>query len=140
MVLPRIIVVGVLSAIAMAASGCSGDSDAEAESPPAATSEQVETQPPARPTVDISKFRAAFRETFGTPPNERQWYGLITGMKMAGVWLDIKTKLAPGSAHDNEGAICGAAAKLAIDLGLLGNGITGVRVIGSDGVELGGCA
>ena len=46
-VVPRIIVVAGLSAIAIAASGCSGDSDAEAESPPAATSEQVETQPPA---------------------------------------------------------------------------------------------
>jgi hypothetical protein len=124
----------------MAASGCSGDSDAEAESPLATTTVQVETQPPAQPTVGIAKFRAAFKETFGTPPNERPWYGLITGMKMAGVWLDITTKLAPGSAHDNESAICGAAAKLAIDLGVLGNGIRGVRVIGSDGVELGGCA
>jgi len=53
------------------------------ESPPATTTEQVETQPPAQPTVDISTFRAAFEETFGTPPDERPWYGLITGMKMA---------------------------------------------------------
>src|SRR5262245_44927945 len=52
--LPRIIFVAVLSAIAMAASGC-GDSDAEAESPPATTTEQVETQPPAEPTFDIAK-------------------------------------------------------------------------------------
>ena len=33
--------------------------------------------------VDIAKFRAAFREAFGTPPDERPWYPLITGMKMA---------------------------------------------------------
>src|SRR6188768_3563329 len=83
LVVPRIIVVAGLSAIAIAASGCSGDSDAEAESPSAATTEQVETQPPAQPRVDIAKFRAAFKETFGTPPDERPWYGLITGMKMA---------------------------------------------------------
>ena len=83
LVLPRIIVVAGLSAIAIAASGCLGDSDAEAESPPATTTEQVETQPPAQPTVDISKFRAAFKETFGTPPDKRPWYGLITAMKLA---------------------------------------------------------
>lgn len=39
----RAIVVAGLSAIAIAASGCSRDSDAEAESPPATTTEQVET-------------------------------------------------------------------------------------------------
>ena len=143
--LPRIIVVAVLSAIAIAASGCSGDSDAGAESPPATTTERVETQPPAWPTGDISKFRAAFKETFGTPPDERPWYGLITGMKMAPREivtatssyrvLEITTKLeSPSDTVVSE--ICEAV--FAVD-SETGNGIEAVRVIDSDGQE-GGCA
>ena len=141
---PRIIVVAGLSAIAIAASGCSGDSDAEAESPPATTTEQVETQPPAQPTVDISTFRAAFEETFGAP-GERPWYGLITGMKMAPREivtatssyrvLEITTKLeSPSDTVVSE--ICEAVFALDSETR---NGIEAVRVIGSDGEE-GGCA
>ena len=134
----RIIVVSGLSAIAMAASGCLGDSEAEAESPPAMTTAQVETKPPAQSAVDIAKFRAAFKEAFG----ERPWYGQITGMKMAGRTLEIATKLDPGSTHeDSDGpAICQAGANLAIDFGELGDGIEWVTVLGSDGVGLGSCA
>jgi hypothetical protein len=145
LVLPRIIVVAGLSAIAIAASGCSGDSDAEAESSPATTTEQVATQPPAQPTVDISKFRAAFKETFGTPPDERPWYGLITGMKMAPREivtatssyrvLEITTKLeSPSDTVVSE--ICEAVFALDSEMR---NGIEAVRVIDSDGEE-GGCA
>ena len=144
-VFTRIIVVAGLSAIAIAASGCSGDSDAEAESPPATTTEQVETQPPAQPTVDISKFRAAFKETFGTPPDERPWYGLITGMKMAPREivtatssyrvLEITTKLKSPS-ETVVSKICEAVFALDSETR---NGIEAVRVIGSDGEE-GGCA
>ena len=145
LVLPRIIVVAGLSAIAIAASGCSGDSDAEAESPPATTTEQVETQPPAQPTVDISKFRAAFKETFGTPPDERPWYGLITGMKIAPREivtatssyrvLEITTKRE--SLSDTVvSEICEAVFALDSETR---NGIEAVRVIDSDGEE-GGCA
>ena len=143
--LPRIVVVASLSAIAIAASGCSGDSDAEAESPPATTTEQVETQPPAQPTVDISTFRAAFKETFGTPPDERPWYGLITGMKMAPREivtatssyrvLEITTKLeSPSETVVSE--ICEAVFALNSKTG---NGIEAVQVIDSNGKE-GGCA
>ena len=137
LVLPRIIVVAGLSAIAIAASGCSGDSDAEAESAPATTTEQVETQPPAQPTVDISKFRAAFKETFGTPPDERPWYGLITGMKMGreNVTIEITTKVESLSDRVMS-EICEAVFALASEMG---NGIEAVRVIGSDGGD-GGCA
>jgi len=138
LVLSRIIVVAGLSAIAMAASGCLGDSDAEAESQPATTTEQVETRPPAEPTVDIAKFRAAFREAFGTPPDERPWYGLITGMKMARRTLEITTKVDPGSTSAAR-TICGAAMRFALD-SEAGEGIESVRVLGSDGVALGGCA
>jgi hypothetical protein len=144
-VLPRTVVVAGLSAIAMAASGCSGDSDAEAESPPATTTEQVETQPPAQPTVDIAKFRAAFKETFGTPPDERPWYRLITGMKIAPREivtvtssyrvLEITTKLeSPSDTVVHE--ICEAVFALDSEIH---NGIEAVRVIDSDG-EDGGCA
>ena len=143
---PRIIVVAGLSAIAIAASGCIGDSDAEADSPPATTTEQVETQPPAQPTVDISTFRAAFEETFGTPPDERPWYGLITGMKMAPREivtatssyrvLEITTKLeSPSDTVVSE--ICEAVFALDSETR---NGIEAVRVIDSDGDEGGGCA
>jgi hypothetical protein len=137
---------GILALTAgIAASGCSGGPDAEAESRPLTTTEHVETQPRTHPVVDISRFRAAFRKAYGTPPNRTQWYGLITGMKMTGMLLDITTKLPPGSTFevdpvDDNGAICGAAVKLAMDLGVMNNGIRGVRLMGSDGVELGGCA
>jgi hypothetical protein len=141
----KAIAVAGLSAIAIAAGGCSGDSDAEAESPPATTTEQVETQPPAQSAVDISKFRAAFKETFGTPPDKRPWYGLITGMKMAPREivtvsssyrvLEITTKLE--SPSDTVVAkICEAVFALDSETH---NGIEAVRVIGSDG-EDGGCA
>ena len=117
---------------------CTADSDAEAETPPATTTGQVETQPPAQSAVDIAKFRAAFKEAFG----ERPWYGQITGMKMAGRTLEIATKLDPGSTHeDSDGpAICQAGANLAIDFGELGDGIEWVTVLLSDGVGLGSCA
>ena len=146
LVLPRIIVVAGLSAIAIAASGCTGDSDAEAESPPATTTEQVETQPPAQPTVDIAKFRAAFKETYGTPPDERPWYGLITGMKMAPREivtatssyrvLEITTKKLESPSDTVVSKICEAVFALDSETR---NGIEAVRVIDSDGEE-GGCA
>lgn len=139
MVVPRIIVVAGLSAIAMAASGCFGDSDPEAESPPATTTDQVETQPPAQPTVNIAKFRAAFEETFGTPPDERPWYSLITGMKMAHRTLEITTKLDPGTLREPGRTICGTAMNFALD-SETGGGIESVRVMASDGTGLGGCA
>jgi len=80
--LPRTVVAAGLSAIAIGASGCSGDSDVEAEGPPAATTKQVATQLPTQSTVDISKFRAAFKESYGTPPDERPWYDHITAMRI----------------------------------------------------------
>jgi hypothetical protein len=141
----KAIVVAVLSAVAMAASGCSGDSDAEAESPPATTTEQVETQPQAQPTVDMAKFRAAFKETYGTPPDERPWYGLITGMKMGAPLvsqgrqlptLDITMKLEGNYPDTLTGTICEAVFDVDHEMG---NVIKAVRVIGSDGSE-GGCA
>ena len=136
----------------IAASGCSGGSDAEAESPPVTTTKHVETQRRAHPVADISRFRAAFREAYGTPPNRMHWYGLITGMKMAGTSVVIRTKLPPGSAWDGKGtwdndagAICRAAVGVALDLGQMGpdsrmpSAIEGVLMIGS-GVGLGSCA
>jgi hypothetical protein len=144
------IAVGILALTAgLAASGCSGGSDAEAESPPVMTTKHVETQPRTHPVLDISRFRAAFREAYGTPPNRMHWYGLITGMKMKGTSLEITTKLPPGSAWDGEGtwdndagAICTAAVGVALDVGLItpdASDIEGVNMVGS-GVGLGFCA
>jgi hypothetical protein len=130
-----LIAVAGLSAIAIAVSGCTGDSDAEAESPPATTTGQVETQPPARSAVDIFKFRVAFKETFG----ERPWYGQITGMKMGlHGFLEITTKL--DESDGDTRTICGAAMRFALDGAEGGDGIEGVLMRGSDGAEQGGCA
>ena len=135
-----LIAVAGLSAIAIAVSGCTGDSDAEAETPPATTTGQVETQPPAQSAVDIATFRAAFEETFGEQP----WYGQITGMKMGQITtttkayrtLEITMKL--DKSEIDVGTICEAAFTVADNTGV-GDGIEAVRVIGPDGSD-GGCA
>lgn len=115
----KAIAVAGLSAIAIAASGCGGGSESEAE-----------------------KFRASFEERYGSPENEATWYRHITGMRMGDDgYLRITTDLAPESEwSETSGVICGAASKLALDLGVLGDGIEGVYMVGSDGVQLGGCA
>ena len=136
-----LIAVAGLSAIAIAVSGCSGDSDAEAEGPPATTTGQVETQPPAQSAVDLSKFRAALKETYG----ERPWYGQITGMTMTQIssdhetykTLEITMKLDPEREPD-VGTICHAVFSVANNAGM-GDAIEAVRVMRSDGAE-GGCA
>ena len=134
-----------LSAIAIAVSGCTGDSGAEAESPPATTTGQVETQPPATSTgqvetqpsnqsaVNISKLRAAFKETYGEQP----WYGQIAGMKVTGNRTIEITMKVDGSEID-VGTLCEAAFNAADDAGV-GDAIEAVHLIGSDGSE-GGCA
>ena len=144
------IALGILALTAgIVASGCGGGSDAEAESPPATTTKQVQTQPRTHPAVDISQFRAAFKKAYGIPPNRMPWYGLITGMKMNGTSLVITTKLPPNSARDGKdgdwgdaGAICGAATRLALDLGLMNetqSALEWAHVVGS-GVGLVSCA
>ncbi len=134
----RAIVVAGLSAIAMAASGCSGDSNAETETPLATTTEQVETEPPVQPTVDIAEFRAAIEESFGASGYETSWYGHVTGMKMAHGRLEIETDVDP---LDQETArmVCSAAVAFALN-NEAGDGIETATVFGSDGVPLGSCA
>ena len=100
-------------AIAIAASGCSGDSDGEAES--------------------ISKFSAAFEERFGSPGNEAPWYQHITARMGDDGYFKITTDL--NEWNDTAGVICGAASTLALDLGELGDGIKGVIVTDSGGVQ-----
>ena len=139
MVSPKAIAVAGL--IAIAASGCSGDSDAEAESPQATTTEQVETQPPAQSALNFARFRAAFKESFGSPGDEPPWYRHITGMKMTHQRLDITTDLhdPDNVGHDTVRTICLAAIKFYFNLGTAPDEMTGA-VFGSDGVMLGGCA
>jgi hypothetical protein len=117
-VLPKAIAVAGLSAIAIAAGGCSGDSDPEAE------------------------FRAAFEKKFSAAP----WYHHITGIEVKDTALDVTTDLGPESAWDGEGewsgtsgVICRAAYGVAIETGAIDGG-EGVGVMGRDGVGLGGCA
>jgi hypothetical protein len=77
-VVPKAIVVAVLSFIAISVGGCSGNSDAEAESP-----------------VDITKLRAEFKERFGTPPYETPWYRGITAINWANGHLEVTTDFTP---------------------------------------------
>ena len=107
------IAVAGLSALAIAASGCSGDSNPEAE------------------------FRAAFEEKYG----ESAWYQHITGMEMTDsdalepgrLHIEVTTDDAEG------GVPCGTVRDFAVDSGVYDE-IPSVEVIGSDGVTLGGCA
>ena len=125
------IALGIL-ALGIAASGCSGGNDAEAESRPVTTTEQVGTGPGTQPVVDISKFRAAFKETFG----ERPWYRQITGMKMTPK-RSIEVRMVDPEKIDI-GTICEAVFSVADNAGVR-NRIDAVHVIGSDGSD-GGCA
>ena len=90
------IAVAGLSAIAIAASGCSGDSDPEAE------------------------FRAAFEKEFSAAP----WYHHITGIEVKDSWLDITTDLDLSSSY--AGSICIPAYGVAIKTGAIdgGEGVT----------------
>ena len=124
----------------MAASGCGGDSDSEAESPPATTTEQVESEPPAQPTVNIAEVRAAIEESYGTPPGyETTWYDHVTGMKMAHGRLEIATNVDPRRDPEAAMIICSGVINFAIN-SEAGDGIETAAVFGSDGVQLGTCA
>ena len=114
----RAIVVAGLSAIAIAASGCSGGSDAEAESP-----------------VDITKLRAEVTERFGTPPNEAPWYRHITAINWANGRVEVTTDLDEGETF---GGLCRHVFGLAFEQ--VGEPPElSVAVFDSGGME-GGCA
>ena len=107
---PKAIAVAGLSAIAIAASGCGGDSGPNAE------------------------LSAAFKKRFGEAP----WYQHVTGVKMSSEhsnWLEVTTDLDEVS-DTLQGAICRAGFSLDHEVG---DGIEAVRVWSSDG-EDGGCA
>ena len=109
---PKAIAVAGLSALAIAATGCSGDSESEAE------------------------FTAAFTKDFSTAP----WIHHITGVKVSSKYpnsLEVTTDLHKASDIPT-GAICHAGFEFADDHEL-GDGIEVVRVNGPDGEE-GGCA
>jgi len=109
---PKAIAVAGLSAIALAAGGCSGDSDPEAE------------------------FSAAFKKDFSTAP----WIHHITGVKVSSEHsnsLEVTTDFDEVS-DTPTGAICRAGFRFADDHEV-GDGIEVVRVMGPDGEE-GGCA
>jgi len=113
---PKTIAVAGLSAIAIAASGCSGDSDPEAE------------------------FRAAFEKEFGAAP----WYHHITGIKVKDDGFVLRTDLAPkrpvgGSDFDAVGVICRAAWGVATETGAIDSGEF-VNVKDRDGVGILSCA
>ena len=89
---PKAIAVAGLSAIAIAASGCGGDSDPAAK---------------FRAWFNNLKFRVAFKKSFGEAP----WYHHITGIEVndkAGnvTAVNVTTDLGPESAWDIVGPIC----------------------------------
>jgi hypothetical protein len=119
-VIPKAFAVAVLSSIALAASGCSGGSDAEAESHP----------------VDITKFRADVKERFGTPPNDAPWYRHITAINWADEQtLEITTDL---DGSESRRIPCGLLWGLAFGQADKPNSLA-VAIVDSDG-EVGGCA
>jgi hypothetical protein len=131
-----VIVVVLALAGGIVASGCSGGS-AESESLPVTTTKHIETQPGTHPAVDMSRFRAAFKEAYG----ERQWYGQITGMKLTQITATKAYRTLEIRMTEREidvGTICEAAFSTAEEIGVR-NGIDAVHVIRSDGKE-GGCA
>ena len=108
---PKAIAVAGLSALAVAAGGCGGDSESGAE------------------------FSAAFKKDFSTAP----WIHHITGVKLSSSspTLEVTTDLDEVS-DTLTGAICHAGFQFADDHEV-GDGIEAVRVIRSDGKD-GGCA
>jgi hypothetical protein len=114
-----------VSAIALAAAGCTGDSDAEAES-----------------RGDITKLRAELKERFGTPPNVAPWYRHITAINWANGQPDgyrqvkVTTDLDKGIEFPGEmcGAVFGLALKQVGEPPELS-----VAIVDSEG-NVGGCA
>jgi hypothetical protein len=116
----KAIVVAGLSAIAIAASGCGGGSDAEAE------------------------FRAAFEKEFSAAP----WYDHITGIEVTDgsdgrarirVTTDLPGLPAGGGDDEPDRPLCGAVMNFAVDSGAYDE-IPIVGVFGADGGLRGGCA
>jgi len=106
----RAIVVAGPSAIAIAASGCTGDSD------------------------PVAEFRAAFEKKFSAAP----WYHHITGMEVevadgSRSHIRLLTDLGPGDGEPDRG-FCGAVRDFAFD----SYDEVFVTVTGSHGVERGG--
>jgi hypothetical protein len=122
----KAIAVAGLCALAIAASGCGGGSNAEAESP-----------------VDITKLRAEFKERFGTQDNEAPWYRHITAINWANGKLEITTDLSPEEYEGSDrlrGAICGEPLKLAFEQQVEPDTIDLIAaVFGAGGVGLGYC-
>jgi hypothetical protein len=113
---PKAIAVAGLSAIALAASGCGGDSDSGAE------------------------LSAAFKKDFSTAP----WIQHVTGMELADGsgrgHLEVTTDLGPeNDGTETVSTICLAAINFAFDSGAVDE-IPEGAVTGSDGVGLGFCA
>jgi hypothetical protein len=111
---PKAVAVAGLSAIAIATSGCSGDSDPEAE------------------------FRAAFEKEFSAAP----WYPHVTGIKVkdrSGRPPQIKVTTDLGPENETASTICSAAINFAFESGAVDEFPEGM-VTGSEGVGLGGCA
>ena len=110
---PKTIAVAGLSAIALAASGCGGDSDSGGE------------------------LSAAFKKRFGEAP----WYHHVTGVKMSSehptTYLEVTTDLGTGTDVALEETICRAAYDFAVDE--VGDEIEAVGMVNADGAE-GGCA
>ena len=122
--LPKAIAVAVLSSIALAAGGCSGGSDADAEGP-----------------LDITKFRAELKERFGTPPNEAPWYRHITAIDFPNEQTLEQTLVVTTDLDASESRMipCGLLWKLAFEQADKPNSL-GVAIAGSDGAMFGGCA
>ena len=123
----KAVAVAVLISIAIAAGGCRGGSEAEAEGP-----------------VDITKLRAEYKERFGVPPNvvAPEWYAHTTAINMVNGRLEITTDLTPEeyAASDILREACAQPLGLAFELAEPDTIELTAAVFGVGGVPLGGCA
>jgi hypothetical protein len=113
---PTAVAVAGLSAIAIAASGCSGDSGAETDSP-----------------IDITELRAEFKQRYGEAP----WYKKVAAIEWADGRIEVTTDL--DEATEASAPPCGDLRDLAFELADDPTAIGGVVVVGSGGAELRGC-
>ncbi|MGL6279154.1 MAG: hypothetical protein ACRC50_06320 [Gaiella sp.] len=119
------IVAAGLSAIAIAASGCTGGSEGEAEGRP----------------VDVTRLRTELKERFGTPPNEAPWYRHIVAITMFDGRLEITTDLNPDEYRDDlTRAVCLEPLKLALEQAEPQTIDLTARVFGPGQVAMGACA
>jgi hypothetical protein len=132
----RVLVVGVLAAVA--ASGCGGTTGQGTGSTGAGTGTAPRTSKHNAPDPDARirrELRRYMRENFGPPIGPTTWYGNIKGYEVNGGDVTVKTDVYPDTdAPPVAQSICAAIIGASVpDDSPTVKGLTGARVLGSDG-------